>query len=181
VLKFSENFLKFEKSVFVFILICCNFDTNEKFRLRDIFRKMRNIKNYNNIFDSKNIFIFFDYKKKNYSIDLLSNKKFFYRLLYFFFEKNLDILQKYFLKNLTLNRIRKSISSVDISILFVSKNNSSLRLYIDYRNFNIITIKNKYSLFLIEKTLNRLINAVYFTKLDFKNTYYQIRIRQDNK
>jgi len=173
--------LKFEKSVFVFTFICCNFNANKKSRLRDIFRKMRDIKNYNNIFDSKNVFTLFNYKKENYNINLLSNKEFFYKLLYFFFEKKLDILQKYLLKNLTLNRICKSISFVDISILFVSKNNSSLRLYIDYYNFNIIIIKNRYFLFLIKKTLNCLINAVYFTKLDFKNTYYRIRICQNNK
>jgi len=173
--------LKFEKSVFVFAFICCNFDANKKSRLRDVFRKMRDIKNYNNIFDSKNAFTLFDYRKENYNIDLLSNKKSFYELLYFFFEKKLDILQKYFLKNLTLNRIRKSISFVDASMLFVSKNNNSLRLCIDYYNFNIITIKNRYSLFLIEKMLNCLISAVYFIKLDFKNAYYRICIYQDDK
>jgi len=156
----------------VFVFICCNFDTNEKFRLRDVLKKMQNIKNYNNIFDSKNVFTFFNYREENYNIDLLSNKIFFYKLLYFFFEKELDILQEYFLKNLILNRIRKFISFVDISILFVSKNNSNLKLYIDYCNLNIIIIKNKYFLFLIKKTLNRLIDAIYFTKLDFKNAYY---------
>jgi len=142
---------------------------------------MRNIKNYNNVFDSKTVFTFLDYRKENYSIDLLLNKEFFYKLLYSFFEKKFDILQKYFLKNLTLNRICKSISFVDTSILFVSKNNNNLRLYINYCNLNIITIKNKYFLFLIEKTLNCLISAVYFTKLDFKNTYYRICICQNNK
>jgi len=164
--------LKFEEFVLVFVFICCNFDTNEKFRLRDVLKKMQNIKNYNNIFDSKNVFTFFNYREENYNIDLLSNKIFFYKLLYFFFEKELDILQEYFLKNLILNRIRKFISFVDISILFVSKNNSNLKLYIDYCNLNIIIIKNKYFLFLIKKTLNRLIDAIYFTKLDFKNAYY---------
>jgi len=172
VLKFSKKILKFEKSIFVFVFICCNFDTNEKFRLRNVFRKIQNIKNYNNVFDLKNVSILFDYKKKNYSINLLSNKKFLYKLLYFFFEKEFDILQEYFLKNLILNRICKFINFVDTLILFVSKSDNNLKLYIDYCNLNIITIKNKYSLFLIEKTLNCLIDVVYFTKLDFKNIYY---------
>ncbi len=61
-------------------------------------------------------------------------------------------------------------------MLFVLKNNNSLRLYIDYYNFNIIIIKNKCSLFLIEKTLNYLINVAYFTKLNLKNAYYRIYI-----
>jgi len=181
VLEFSEDFLKSEKSVFVFALICCDLDADGKSRLRDILRKMRNIKNYNNVFDSKNASTLSDYREENYNIDLLSNKESLYGLLYFFFEKKLGILQEYFLKNLTLNRICKSISSVGASMLFVSKSDSSLRLCVDYRNLNTITIKNRYSLSLIEKMLNRLINAVYFTKLDLKNAYYRIRIRQNNK
>jgi len=181
VLKFSEDFLKFGKSVFVFALICCSLDADEKFRLRDVFREMRDIKNYNNVFDSKNAFTLPDYKEENYNIDLLPDKKLLYGSLYSLFEKKLGILQKYLLKNLALSRICEFISFVDASMLFVSKSDSSLRLCVDYRNLNIITIKNRYSLFLIEKTLDRLINAVYFTKLDFKNAYYRIRIRQDDK
>jgi len=181
VLEFSENFLKPEKSVSVFALICCNLDADEKLRLRDVLREMRNIKNYNDVFDSKNAFILFDYKKENHDIDLLPSKESLYESLYSFFEKELGILQEYFLENLALSRIRKSISLADAPVLFVSKSDSSLRLYIDYRDFNIIIIKNRYSLFLIEKTLNRLIDAVYFTKLDFKNAYYRICIRQDDK
>jgi len=172
VLKFSKDFLKLEKFVLVFVFICCNFNANEKSQLRDIFREIRDIKNYNNIFDLKNAFIFFDYRKENYNIDLLLNKEFFYKLLYFLFEKEFDILQEYFLKNLTLNRICKFISLVNASILFVLKSNNSLRLYINYCNLNIITIKNKYSLSLIKKILNCLIDVIYFIKLDFKNAYY---------
>jgi len=133
---------------------------------------MRSIKNYNNDFDSKNAFIFLNYKKKNYNINLLLSKEFLYKLLYFFFKKKLDILQEYLLKNLTLNRIYKFISLVDVLMLFVLKSDNSLRLYINYCNLNVIIIKNKCSLSLIEKTLNRLIDVVYFTKLNLKNAYY---------
>jgi len=54
-------------------------------------------------------------------------------------------------------------------MLFVFKKDNTLRLYINYRNLNFVIIKNKYSLSFIEKTLNRLINAYYFIKLDLKN------------
>jgi len=140
--------------------------------LRDVLKKMRSIKNYNNVFDSKNAFIFLNYKKKNCNINLLLSKEFLYKLLYFFFKKKLDILQEYLLKNLTLNRIYKFISLVDVLMLFVLKSDNSLRLYINYCNLNVIIIKNKCSLSLIEKTLNRLIDVVYFTKLNLKNAYY---------
>jgi len=57
-------------------------------------------------------------------------------------------------------------------MLFVLKSDNNLKLYINYYNLNIIIIKNKCSLSLIKKTLNRLINVVYFTKLNLKNAYY---------
>jgi len=138
---------------------------------------MRDIKNYNNVFDLKNAFILLNYKKKNYNINLLLNKKSLYELLYSFFEKKLNILQEYLLKNLTLNKIRKFINFVNALILFVLKSNNNLRLYVDYRNLNVIIIKNKCSLFLIKETLDCLIDVIYFIKLDLKNTYYRICIR----
>jgi len=133
---------------------------------------MRNIKNYNNVFNLKNAFILLNYKKKNYNINLLLNKKSLYELLFFFSKKNLSILQEYLLKNLTLNKIRKFISLINALMLFILKSDNSLRLCINYRNLNIIIIKNKCFLFLIKKMLNRLIDVVYFTKLNFKNIYY---------
>jgi hypothetical protein len=137
---------------------------------------MRCIKNYNNVFNSKIAFIFFNYRKKNYNIDLLLSKELLYKLLYFFFKKELDILQKYLLKNLALSKICKFISFINALMLFILKSNNSLRLCVNYRNLNVIIIKNKCSLSLIKRTLNRLINVVYFTKLNFKNVYYWIRI-----
>jgi len=138
---------------------------------------MRNIKNYNDVFDSKNAFILSNYKKKNYNIDLLLSKESLYELLYLFFKKKLSILQEYFLKNLTLNKICKFINLINAPMLFILKSDNNLRLCVDYRSFNVITIKNKFFLSLIKKTLNRLIDVVYFTKLDLKNAYYRIRIR----
>jgi len=145
--------------------------------LHNILKKIQSIQNYNNVFDSKNAFILFDYKKENYNIDLLLNKESFYELLYSFFKKELSILQEYLLKNLTLNKICKFINLVNISILFILKSNNSLRLHINYCNLNTIIIKNKCSLSLIKKTLDCLINIIYFTKLNFKNAYYRICIR----
>jgi len=140
--------------------------------LHDVLKKMRSIKNYNDVFNLKNAFIFLNYKKKNYNINLLLSKESLYELLYSFFKKELDILQKYFLKNLALSKICKFISLVNALMLFVLKSDNNLRMCIDYYDLNVITIKNKYSLPLIKKTLNRLINAVYFTKLNLKNAYY---------
>ena len=56
-----------------------------------------------------------------------------------------------------------------------------MRLYIDYKRLNTITIKNRHSLSLIIKTLNRLYSVNVFIKLDLKNIYYKIRIKINNK
>jgi hypothetical protein len=61
------------------------------------------------------------------------------------------------------------------------KNNRDLRLYIDYRALNKLTIKNKHALSLIDETINRLFNTKIYIKLDLKNAYYRIRMKTGNK
>lgn len=56
-----------------------------------------------------------------------------------------------------------------------------MRLYIDYRGLNKITIKNRYLLPLISELLNRLSYAVIFTKLDLRDAYYRIRIKAEDE
>jgi len=53
---------------------------------------------------------FFKYKEKNYKINLLFKKKLSYNLLYILFKQKLIVLRNYLLKNLILNKIRKSIN-----------------------------------------------------------------------
>ena len=97
------------------------------------------------------------------------------------FQKKLKILQKYIKNNFANNRIRYSMIDVNAFILFVFKSNNEFRLCVDYKNFNAITLKNKIFLFFIEKTFDRFVNAKYFTKLNFKNVYYKIRIKTNDK
>ncbi|KAF2194014.1 hypothetical protein K469DRAFT_549276, partial [Zopfia rhizophila CBS 207.26] len=63
-------------------------------------------------------------------------------------------------------------------ILFILKKNSKLWLYINYKHLNkaIVIKKNYFILLLISKTLDCLVNLIRFIKLDFKDTYYYIRI-----
>ena len=66
-------------------------------------------------------------------------------------------------------------------MLFVKKTNNSLRLYIDYKKFNEIIIKNNYSLSLFLKTLKRFAYAKYFIKIIIRNAYHKIRVQKDNE
>ena len=122
-----------------------------------------------------------NYNKNNYIINLIFNAKLSHNSFYCFFEKKLNVLQNYLHNNEKFNKIKRFTSFAKAFIIFVTKKNKSFYLCIDYRDLNVITIKNRYFLFFINKTLNRLINAQYFTKLNFKNVYYRICIRVKNK
>ena len=61
------------------------------------------------------------------------------------------------------------------------KKDGSLRLYVDYRGLNAVTIKNRHPLPLISKTLDRLVGVKVFSKLDIRNTYHRVRIKKGDK
>ena len=63
-------------------------------------------------------------------------------------------------------------SPFESPILFVKKANSLLRLCINYRALNSLTIKNRYPLLWINEMLDRLVNTKIFMVLDLYNTYY---------
>ena len=61
--------------------------------------------------------------------------------------------------------------------MFVSKKDGSLRMCIDYRSLNEVTIKNKYPLPIINDLFDQLQGAKYFSKIDLRSGYYQLKIR----
>jgi hypothetical protein len=93
----------------------------------------------------------------------------------------LKILKKYLNENLEREYIQHFINLIGISILFVLKKDGSLRLCVVYRGFNKITVKNRYSFSLVRETLNRFNRAAIYTKLDFKEVYYKIRIKKEDE
>ena len=139
------------------------------------------LKNYENCFDFKNAETLLEHENKYYIINLLSNTKLLYESLYIFFKIKFEILRNYLLKNLILNCIREFTNRANASIFFVFKKNNNFCLCINYKELNVFIIKNKCSFSLIDKTLNRLINVVYFIKLDFKNAYHQIKIHKNDE
>jgi hypothetical protein len=98
--------------------------------------------------------------------------------IYKLLENELKILKNYLNENLKRGYIQRSISLVSAPILFVFKKDEERRLYMDYKDLNKITIKNRHSLSLMREILNRFNGAAIYTKLDLKNIYYKIRIRK---
>jgi hypothetical protein len=60
--------------------------------------------------------------------------------------------------------------------LFVSKKDKGLRLCVDYRSLNVVTIKNKYPLPRIDILFDQLAGAQVFSKIDLHSGYHQIKI-----
>ncbi|KAG0158308.1 hypothetical protein PDIDSM_5821 [Penicillium digitatum] len=73
--------------------------------------------------------------------------------------------------------IRASKSSAGYPIIFVPKKDGSLRLCVDYRHLNSITIKDRHPLPLIHEMQDRLGRAKYYSKYDITNAYHRIRIK----
>ena len=65
--------------------------------------------------------------------------------------------------------------------MFVKKKDGKLRLCVDYRALNEITKKDRHPLPLINEALDRLGGARYFTKLDIKDAYHNIRIKEGDE
>ena len=88
----------------------------------------------------------------------------------------METLKTYIKTKLANSFIRPSKSSVGALIFFNRKLDGNLRLCVDYRGFNNITIKNWYPLPLIGESLDQFGQAKQFTQLDLTNAYYRMRI-----
>ena len=76
--------------------------------------------------------------------------------------------------------IRPSTSPWGCPALFVKKKDQSLRLCVDYRLLNAVTIKNKYPLPRIDILFDQLFGAKVFSKIDLRSGYHQIKIRVED-
>ena len=77
--------------------------------------------------------------------------------------------------------IRPSQSAYGSPVLFVKKKNGALRMCVDYRAINALTVKWKYPIPDINMLLDQLKGARYFTKIDLNQAYYQVRVAEDSK
>ncbi|XP_069152666.1 uncharacterized protein [Solanum lycopersicum] len=74
--------------------------------------------------------------------------------------------------------IQPSISPWGAPVLFVKKKDGTLRMCIDYRQLNKVTIKNKYPLPRIDDLFDQLQGSSFFSKIDLRSGYHQLRVRE---
>eukprot|EP00253_Pinus_taeda_P022505 PITA_22505 len=76
--------------------------------------------------------------------------------------------------------IRPSVSPSGAPVLFVKKKDGTLRLCIDYRKLNKVTIKSTYMLPRVDDLFNQLKGASVFSKIDLRFGYHQVRIKEED-
>ncbi|CAA0830254.1 Uncharacterized mitochondrial protein AtMg00860, partial [Striga hermonthica] len=81
---------------------------------------------------------------------------------------------------LNLGFIRPSVSPWGAPVLFVKKKDGSMRMCIDYRELNALTVKNKYPLPRIEDLFDQLRGASVFSKIDLHSGYHHLKIRESD-
>ncbi|KAA0057672.1 pol protein [Cucumis melo var. makuwa] len=76
--------------------------------------------------------------------------------------------------------IRPSVSPWGAPVLFVKKKDGSMRLCIDYRELNKVTVKNRYPLPRIDDLFDQLQGATVFSKIDLRSGCHQLRIKDED-
>ncbi|KAG1927362.1 retrotransposable element [Pimephales promelas] len=92
-----------------------------------------------------------------------------------------EALENYLSDSLRAGTIVPSSSPAGAGFFFVKKKDGSLRPCIDYRGLNDITVKNRYPLPLMSSAFEILQGATIFSKLDLRNAYHLVRIKEGDE
>ena len=128
-------------------------------------------KSYQDVFKKKNADILPQHRPYDCAIDIEDGAQVPFGAIYNLSQDELATLKEYIDENLAKGFIRHSKSPTGAFILFVKKKDGSLRMCVDYRGLNKVTIKNRYPLPLISGLLNQLGQAKIYTKIDLRGTY----------
>ena len=163
----------------VFAVILRSEDTEA--RKKEVPKGIKNIlQDYSDVFPSELPKGLPPKRGKDFKIELTPDatpqKKGLYRMS----EKELGELKKQPDTLLAQGFIRPSVSPWGAPVLFVSKKDKSLRMCIDYRALNKVTVRNGYPLPRIDDIFDQLRNAKWFSKIDLRTGYHQIRLSEES-
>ena len=94
--------------------------------------------------------------------------------------RELEELKKQLAELVEQGFIRPSESAYGAPILFVKKKDGGLRLCVDYRALNDITVKNKYMLPRMDELFDRVHGAKFFSKIDLRTGFHQIKVAEQD-
>ncbi|KAJ0489851.1 putative nucleotidyltransferase, Ribonuclease H [Helianthus annuus] len=92
----------------------------------------------------------------------------------------LEELSKQLQELLEKGFIRPSSSPWGAPVLFVKKKDGTFRMCIDYRELNKVTVKNRYPLPRIDDLFDQLQGSSYYSKIDLRSGYHQLRVREED-
>ena len=92
-----------------------------------------------------------------------------------------EAMEKYLAESLALGIIRPSSSPAGAGFFFMGKKDGTLRPCIDYRGINAMTVRNRYPLPLMDTMFDLLQGATIFNKLDLRNAYHLVRIKEGDE
>ena len=120
-------------------------------------------------------------KPWDHSIDLIPGSEPPFCKVYPMSPSEQKALDEYLEENLAKGYIKPSKSPAASPVFYIKKKDGSLRLVVDYRRLNAITIKNRYPLPLSADLLDKLSSANIFSKLDLRWGYNNIRIKDGDE
>jgi hypothetical protein len=150
-------------------------DTDDGSRIPAIYKE------FLEVFSEKKAMTLPPHRDTDHAIEIEPGKALPHGRIYNLSEAELKTLKAYIEANLSNGFIQRSSSPAAAPIVFAKKKDGSLRLCVDYRALNAITIKNRYPLPLISEMLDRMRKAKVFTKLDLRGAYNLIRIREGDE
>ena len=120
-------------------------------------------------------------KPYDHAIDLEPGTSPAYSKIYPLAPAERDALAEFVEDNLRKGYIRPSKSPAAAPVFFVKKKDGTLRMVVDYRKLNEITVKNRYPLPLTMELVDALQKAKVFTTLDLRWGYHNVRIKEGDE
>ncbi len=117
----------------------------------------------------------------NHKIELTSDSTFSRCWAYWMFSVKLLKVKKYLNENLSKRFITSSQIFYFSSVLFILKANEDLRFCVNYQKLNVIFKRNKYSLSLINKIIDKIVSCKHLTRLNIISAFNKLQMHLDSK
>jgi len=138
------------------------------------------LKEFDSVFSKESFDVLPESKKWDHAVKLIPGEKASNCKVYPLTPMEQKELNQFLKENLETGRIHPSKSLMAYPVFFIKKD-GTLRLVQDYQALKAMTVKNKYPLLFISKLINKLRGAKYFTKLDVRWGFNNVRMKEGDE